>query len=450
MEKSTRREFCKNSTKLAIGAGLVSMMPISSSCSSANDKIVFGAIGLRNMGFSNVKSFLKNPNVECAAVCDIDDEILNRRANEVEQINQERINNGEKLTTTKPTLYKDYRKLLEDPNIDAVIIGTPDHWHCLQMVHASEAGKHVYVEKPMANTIEEVMIMERAAKRYGNVVTVNQWQRSGKHWQDAVDFVRSGALGKISRVKAWSYTSKTSLPVVDNSPVPDGVDYDMWLGPAPKRPFNQNRFHYNFRYFWDYAGGLMADWGVHMLDFAIYGMDVKIPKTITALGGHFAYEDARQTPDTMNVLYDFGDFSLAWEHSVCLGNGSYGLGHGVLYQGNNGALLVTRGGWRVIPEKEMVEGERKNKLEEVPWTKGSSSLDEHVQNFFDVIRNGGEPNCTVEMGKDVAILTHMGNIAHRTGEKLIWDESNSRFSNSEKANDLLKPTYSEPWSMPNV
>lgn len=450
MEKSTRREFCKNSTKLAIGAGLVSMMPISSSCSSANDKIVFGAIGVRNMGFSNVKSFLQNPNVECAALCDIDDEILNRRANEVEQINQERINNGEKLTTTKPTLYKDYRKMLEDPNIDAVIIGTPDHWHCLQMVHASEAGKHVYVEKPMANTIEEVMVMEKAAKRYGNVVTVNQWQRSGKHWQDAVDFVRSGALGKISRVKAWSYTSKTSLPVVENSPVPDGVDYDMWLGPAPKRPFNQNRFHYNFRYYWDYAGGLMADWGVHMLDFAIYGMDVKRPNTITALGGHFSYEDARETPDTMNVLYDFGDFSLAWEHSVCLGNGSYGLGHGVLYQGNNGALLVTRGGWQVIPEKEMVEGERKNKLEEVPWTKGSSSLDEHVQNFFDVIRNGGEPNCTVEMGKDVAILTHMGNIAHRTGEKLIWDESNNRFSNSEKANELLKPTYSEPWTIPNV
>ena len=450
MEKSTRREFVKNSTKLAVGAGLVSMMPLATRCKSANEKIVFGAIGLRNMGFSNVRSFLKNENVECAAICDIDDEILNNRAADIEKINQEKINNGEKLTVTKPKHYKDFRKMLEDPDIDAVIIGTPDHWHCLQMVMASEAGKHVYVEKPMANSIEEVMIMEKAAKKYKNVVQVGQWQRSGQHWHDAANFVKSGALGKISRVKAWSYTSKQSLPIVEDSPVPEGVDYEMWLGPAPHRPFNQNRFHYNFRYYWDYAGGLMADWGVHMLDFALFGMDVKVPKSITALGGHFSYEDARQTPDTMNVLYEFDDFTISWEHSVCLGNGSYGLGHGVLYQGNNGAVLVTRGGWQVIPEKEMVEGERKNKIEEVPWTKGSSSLDEHVVNFFDVIRNGGVTNCNAEVGKDVAILAHMGNIAHRTGEKILWDSANNRFTNSEEANRLLVPTYSDSWELPKI
>ncbi len=449
MKKNSRREFCKNSTKLAIGAGMVSMMPIASSC-SANDKIVFGAIGVRNMGFSNVRSFLKNPNVECGAICDIDDEILNRRAAEVEEINKEKARNGEKLTFQKPVLYNDYRELLNNQDIDAVIIGTPDHWHCLQMVHASEAGKHVYVEKPMANSIEEVLIMEKAAQRYKTVVTVGQWQRSGQHWHDAVNYVKSGELGKISRVKAWSYTSKTSLPVVADSEVPPGVDYDMWLGPAPKRPFNQNRFHYNFRYFWDYAGGLMADWGVHMLDFALFGMDAQRPKTITALGGHYSYEDARQTPDTMNVLYEFDDFSMSWEHSVCLGNGSYGMGHGVLFQGNNGALLVSRGGWQVIPEKEMQDGNRVDKIEERTWIKGSSSLDEHVVNFLEVIRKGGETNCTVEMGKNVAMVTHMGNIAHRTGEKLIWDDTSNRFVNSEKANALVIPEYSESWNLPQV
>jgi len=449
MEKSSRREFCKNSTKLAIGAGLVSMLPLTSSCSS-NDKIVFGAIGIRNQGFANVRSFLKNPNVECGAICDIDDEILTRRSADIEKINDARIANGEKITTKKPKHYKDYRKLLEDPDIDAVIIGTPDHWHCLQMVHACEAGKHSFVEKPMANSIEEALIMEKAAKKYNTVITVGQWQRSGQHWHDAVNFVKSGELGKISRVKAWSYTSKTALPVVEDSAVPEGVDYDMWLGPAPKRPFNQNRFHYNFRYFWDYAGGLMADWGVHMLDFALFGMDAGRPKTITALGGHFAYKDARQTPDTMNVLYEYDDFAINWEHSVCLGNGSYGLGHGVVFQGNKGAVLVTRGGWQVIPEKERVEGKIVNKIEEKPWTKGSSSLDEHVVNFFDVIRNGGETNCTVEMGKNVAMVTHMGNIAHRTGEKLNWDETTNRFTNSENANALLKPEYSDPWKLPNL
>ena len=450
MEKSSRREFCKNSTKLAIGAGLVSMMPLTSSCNTANQKIVIGAIGLRNMGFSNLRSFLQNPGVECGALCDIDDEILNRRAAEVEKINEERITNGEKLTIKKPTLYKDYRKLLENKDIDAVIIGTPDHWHCLMMVDASEAGKHVYVEKPMANSIEETLIMEKAAKKYKNVVTVGQWQRSGKHWHDAVNYVKSGEIGKVSRVKAWAYTSKTALPVVSDSDVPPGVDYDMWLGPAPKRPFNQNRFHYNFRYYWDYAGGLMADWGVHMLDFALFGMDAKRPNTITALGGHFAHEDARQTPDTLNVLYEFDDFSLSWEHSVCLGNGSYGMGHGVVFQGNKGAVLVSRGGWQVIPEKEMKDGQRVNKTEEKPWVKGEGSLDEHIAKFLDVIRNGGEVNCTVEMGKEVAMVSHMGNIAHRTGEKLIWDEASNRFTNSEKANALLAPEYSDPWKLPQI
>jgi predicted dehydrogenase len=450
MEKSSRREFCKNSTKLAIGAGLVSMMPLTTSCNTENQKIVIGAIGLRNMGFSNLRSFLQNPGVECGALCDIDDEILNRRAAEVEKINEERITNGEKLTIKKPTLYKDYRKLLENKDIDAVIIGTPDHWHCLMMVDASQAGKHVYVEKPMANSIEETLIMEKAAKKYKNVVTVGQWQRSGKHWHDAVNYVKSGVIGKVSRVKAWSYTSKTALPIVPDSDVPPGVDYDMWLGPAPKRPFNQNRFHYNFRYYWDYAGGLMADWGVHMLDFALFGMDAKRPKTITALGGHFAHEDARQTPDTLNVLYEFDDFSLSWEHSVCLGNGSYGMGHGVVFQGNNGAVLVSRGGWQVIPEKEMKDGQRVNKTEEKPWVKGEGSLDEHIAKFLDVIRNGGEVNCTVEMGKEVAMVSHMGNIAHRTGEKLLWDEASNRFKNSEKANALLAPEYSDPWKLPLI
>ncbi len=449
MEKTSRRDFCLNTSKAAVGVGLISMLPFSSSCSTGN-KIVFGAIGLRNMGASNFQSFLKNPDVECGAICDIDDEILRERGAEIEKIHDEKIAKGEKITNRKPLVYKDYRKLLENKDIDAVIIATPDHWHCLMMVHASEAGKHVYLEKPMANTIAEVLIMEKAAKRYKNVVTVGQWQRSGKHWLDAAQFVQSGALGKVSRVKAWAYTSKTPLPEVPDSAVPAGVDYDMWLGPAPKGPFNQNRFHYNFRYYWDYAGGLMADWGVHMLDFALCGMNAKNPKSIMAMGGHFAFQDARQTPDTLNVIYEYDDFSINWEHSVCLGNGNNGMGHGVIFQGNNGTLLVSRGGWQVIPEKEMKDDQRVDKMPETPWIKGEQSLDEHVANFLQTIRKGGQPNCTVEMGKQVAMVSHMGNIAHRTGEKLLWDDAAVRFSNSEKGNGLLTPQYSEPWSLPNL
>jgi len=393
MEPS-RRKFCKNSLKIIAGTSLASILPGQVGCSGKNDKLVIGAIGIRNQGFANIRQFLSQPNVECAALCDVDTTILNGRAAQIE-----------KQTGIKPRLYKDFRKLLEDKDIDAVIISTPDHWHCIMMVMALEAGKHVFVEKPLANTIAECQIMEKAARKYKKIVTVGQWQRSGKHWQDAMAFVHTGELGKISRVKAWAYTGKPKLPVVENGPVPDGVDYGLWLGPAPKRPFNKNRFHYNFRYYWDYAGGLMTDWGVHMLDFALYGMKAKTPNTVTAMGGKFSYpEGARETPDTLQVLYEYKDYVISWEHSVCLGKGPENRSHGVAFQGNNGTLIVTRNGWQVYPEKLNKD---EFKMEEVPPQPGTGGFTEHVQNFIECIKSRREPNCTVNIGKDVCMVSHM-------------------------------------------
>ncbi len=208
---------------------------------SANEQIRVGVVGCNGMGFSNLRSILKISEVSCAALCDVDRNVLEKRAGEVEE-----------MTGSRPALYGDYRQLLDDKNIDAVIVGTPDHWHCLITVDACSAGKDVYVEKPLANSIEECHVMVAAARRYGRVVQVGQWQRSGAHWADALEFVNSGKLGRIRLVKAWAYQDwMKPIPVVPDEPAPEGVDYDMWLGPAPKRPFNKNRFHFNFRWFWD-------------------------------------------------------------------------------------------------------------------------------------------------------------------------------------------------------
>jgi len=432
----SRRKFIKDSAKIIAGTSLVSTIPGQVSCSSPSDKIVLGAIGVRNQGFANLNGILGQPNVEIAGMCDIDEKILKGRAGQIEEQYEMR-----------PTLYKDFRNLLENKDIDAVIISTPDHWHCLMMVMALEAGKHVYVEKPLANSIEEARIMERAANKHEKlIVTVGQWQRSGKHWQDAMNFIHSGDLGAIGRVKAWAYTAKPKLPVMPDEPVPDGVDYDMWLGPAPARSFNKNHFHYNFRYFWDYAGGLMTDWGVHMLDYALDGMKATVPNTIQASGGRFSYPDgARETPDTLNILYEFDNFTISWEHSVNLGVGPEKRGHGVLFQGTNGTLLVTRNGWEVFAERSSAE---EYKMESIPAQPGTGGFSEHFVDFTRAIRNHSVPNCPVSVAKNGALFAHMGNIAYRTGERLTWDGKSGTFRQNESANNMVYPAYRDPWRLP--
>lgn len=250
---TTRRDFLRQTA--LIGAGL-SISPFFIKAGNAgvgaNDKIGVGLIGCNGMGFEDLKAFLRNPEVECIALSDIDESVLNNRAAETKKITGKKVKH----------LYKDWRKLIDNKDIDLVIVGTPDHWHCLQMVSACQAGKDVYCEKPLGNSIEECNIMVRAAQKYNRVVQVGQWQRSDPHWQDAMAFVHGGQLGKIRTVRVFSYQGWCpSIPVKPDEAVPAGVDYDMWLGPAPRRPFNRNRFHFTFRWFWDYAGGLMTDWG---------------------------------------------------------------------------------------------------------------------------------------------------------------------------------------------
>lgn len=443
-----RREFLRKGTAgLAVtGASFLFPMELLAAIRrkvGPNDTINIGLIGCKGMGFSDLVSMLKMGDTNVIALCDVDENVLQARTIELE-----------KAGIKKPKWYKDYRRLLENKDIDVVVIGTPDHWHCLQLTDALQAGKDVYCEKPIANSIQEANIMLDYVQSSDRMVQIGQWQRSQPHFVDAINFVHSGQLGEIRLAKAWAYQGwMKPVPIVADSGVPKGVDYDMWLGPAPKRDFNANRFHFNFRWFWDYAGGLMTDWGVHLIDYALYGMKAGTPKSVMALGGKFAYpDDASETPDTLQTVYEYDDFSILWEHATGIDGGNYGRNHGIAFIGNNGTLVLDRQGWEIIPEKEFQGWDKEGtpKMEAVTFDKGTQSgLDLHTANFIDSVknRNASALNAPIKVGYDAALVSHMGNVAFKTGDRIYWDEATGLFK-SEAANKLIKANYHNDWKLP--
>lgn len=399
-----------------------------------SDRLNIGVIGVNGMGWSDLTAMLKVQGTKVVALCDVDQNVLDKRKSELASA-------GSAVQT-----YGDYRKLLENKDVDIVIIGTPDHWHCLQMVEACAAGKDVYVEKPAGNSIEECRAMVAAQKRYHRAVQVGQWQRSVPHFKQALEFLLSGKLGKIRTVKTWAYQGwMKNLQPLPDAPVPAGVDYTRWLGPATTRPFNPNRFHFNFRWFWDYAGGLMTDWGVHLVDYALLGMNAGFPKSIAALGGKFAtLNGPEETPDTLTTLFEFDDFTMVWEHAQGISNGQYGRDHGIAFIGNNGTLVLNRGGWEVIADE--------NRMESIPLQPVTGpGLESHMNNFVDAVksREFEKLACSIEAGAHVATVCQMGNIAYRTGSRLEWNAGTGKF-NQEKANRMMLAQYHNGYKVPSA
>lgn len=433
----TRRDFLKKMGALAmagaVSPSLVNAKSPKASVMGANDRINIGLIGCNSMGWTDLLNAVNVPGVECVALCDIDKNIINRRAAELTK------NKG-----TKPELYGDYRKLLERKDIDAVIIGTPDHWHCLQLVDACVAGKDVYVQKPIANSIAECDMMAKAAKHYNRVVSVGQQQRSAKLWIEMKKFVDSGQLGHISRVNVWAnFRYAAILNPAKDSEVPAHIDFDMWLGPAPERTYNASRHHGSWRMFWDYGGGLLTDWGVHLLDMALWGMKVDhMPNRVMATGGNWAYPDNfAETFDTMSVIYEFDDFVMTWNNTT-IESGPYGKNYGVEFVGTNGTLVANREGWEVYP----LQG----KCEAAKCSPDYQDLTLHHTDFYNCMRTRKmQTACTIDNGAMCAKYAHLGNISARVGSALVYDNEKQRFDNKE-ANKLIKPTYRKDWEFPKL
>src|SRR5262245_44150923 len=440
-----RRSFLKNTAAGAAGGVLAASVPQSVAASQdrvtgANARVRVALIGCGGQGTGDLRNALRL-GAQAVALCDVDDDQTAKAAQRVQT----------EFGQTPDLKTRDFRRVLDRRDVDAAIIGTPDHWHALPTVMACQAGKDVYVEKPLALTIGEGRVMLNAARRYDRVVQMGTQQRSSNHFRDAVDYVKSGALGKIRVVKAWAYQDWMGniAPVPDSEP-PASVDYDTWLGPAPKRPFNRNRFHFNFRWYYDYSGGLVTDWGAHMIDVANWGMGVKAPRAAMSVGGKFGFpDDAEETPDTQQALWEFDGFSMIWEHATAIGQGPYMRDHGVAFHGNNGVLILDRGGWEVLPETEMKKRKKSYRMAGEPH-RGAGGEDmhlNHVKNFLDCVESRQRPRSDVEIGHNSMIALHLANIAFRLGHRISWDAEDERVIRDTEAQKLESKEYRVSWKL---
>lgn len=444
MNAMHRRTFLGSSAAAGLAAPLAHA--VASHRVAANDKVVCALVGCGGMGRGDLGAFMRIPDFEVAAVCDIDPRHVGNAMNDIKK---------SKRSTDNVKAESDFRKIIERKDIDAVIVGTPDHWHPYVLIAACAAGKDVYCEKPLSHNIVEGRAMVTAAQRNKRIVQIGTQQRSGKHFQDAVKYVQSGKLGHVYMCRTW-ITNGTGPEgngnPTDQDKAPDGVDYDMWLGPAPKRPFNANRFHYNFRWFWDYGSGLCNDWGVHLNDLILWGMNVKAPLSVSAVGGRHEIKDNSDTPDTLDVFFEYPQFTHVY--TVRRGRTLYGFhrkGHGMEYQGVNGTLTLDRGGWFVTPEGDRVAAEKH----------GSSDQHfAHVQNFLHCIRNRSEKTASdIEDMHRATTTCHLANISYKVKRRIYWDAENERcyrgydpaakkFMNEDaEANAYLLREPRKPWSL---
>jgi predicted dehydrogenase len=445
----TRRDFVE-SLGSATGAGLLLGAPRVGSVTAASEKIRLGLIGAGSRGGQLLDSFLPQPDVEVVAVADVDDR---HAAETAERIKKDKGNT--------PTTARDYREMLDRSDLDGVIIATPDHWHALPAVSAVLAGKDVYVEKPVAHNVEEGQAMIRAARKTKRIMAVGTQQRSSSHFRKAVEIVQSGRLGKIFWIQTWNFEniSPVGMGKYPDGEAPSCVDYDRWLGPAPKRPFNPNRFHLLFRWFFDYAGGMMSDWGVHLNDIVLWALNSKGPKSVYTTGGIYTTDDERDTPDTMQVVYEFPECTLTY--SMRKGNGLKLNGHayGILFCGTDGSLLLDREGFEVTPDKvelpygiKLVHGPRTSRKIELKGesAKGVEGQDAHVRNFLDCIKSRALPTCDIEIAHRSTNTCHLGNISYKVARKIEWDAESETIKNDPEANRFLRREPRKGYELPQV
>lgn len=431
-----RREFLGSSARNAAGmaAGMVGLGGAAASASVQNgtsgDRVRVGVIGVRAHGRSLAVTLAGFPDVEIAAVCDVDESLLPQASEAVAEIQ-----------TRTPKAERDFRRLLDDPKIDAVVIAAPDHWHAKMAVLACDAGKDVYVEAPASHNVIEGFLTTAAARRHGRVVQTGLQQRSGPHFQSAVEFVRTGKLGRVHLARAWTAHLRKPIGFKRSIDAPTSVDYDMWLGPAPARSFSPNRFHHNWRWFWDYGGGELAAWGVHLLDVARWGLGVELPNRISATGGKFHFNDEQETPDTLTVNFEFPSRSgkpggaIIWEHRMWTRRGIEGRNAAVAFYGDNGTLIVDRGGWKVYDRKETLTAD------------GGDHTPDHLRNFIDCVKTRERPAADIEIGHISSTLCHLGNIAHRLGREVVFDPGAMSFGNDAEAVALLGREYRKVWAL---
>ncbi len=445
-QPSNRRDLLRSAAAAAATAANIFTRKVK----GANGKINAGFIGMGKMGRANLRFAMQQDNLVPVAVCDVFQRNLDWAVRDSQ--NQ-----------AKP--YRDFREVLANKDIDVVCIATPDHWHPYMTVEACKAGKDVYVEKPICCVVDEGVKMVQAARKYERVVQAGTMQRSAKHFQAAIEIVRNGDLGDITFVRTWNYGNgdpKGWGNPPDSDPPPE-LDWDMWLGPAPKRPFNVNRFGVdpkdryfsNFRWFWDYAGGMMTDWGVHWLDIVQMAFKEEIPTEITALGGKLYVKDNTETPDTLQVTYMYpSGFIATYERRSGNAQSMFDKSGGILFCGNKGTMFLDRGGYKIVPEmrvrKPAETGNARPEMEPAMAEATVKSTDSgnanHWANFLECVRTRQKPISDIETCQRSTTTCLLGNVACRSGMKLDWDARKWTTTQSEPRQFLTRE-YRKPWKL---
>jgi predicted dehydrogenase len=451
-----RRTFMKNSIGATAGlAASMDLWGINPAWAGANDRINVAVIGIRGMGQSHIRAYSTLDNVRVIALCDVDENLV------PERVKNHFVDKG----IPKPAIYTDIRKLLENKDIDAVSIVTPNHWHALAAIWAMQAGKHVSVEKPCCHNFFEGQKLVEAANKYKVVVQDGAEQRSNPCAQSMTKFLKEGGLGEVYLAKGLCYKWRDTIGKMPDEAVPEGVHYDLWMGPAPKRPFSKNRFHYNWHWNWDYGNGDMGNQGVHEMDIARWGLGVTLPTKVTATGGHFMFNDDQNTPNVLMAMFEFANPDgksdkkkiLQFEVRHWITNNEGGLAGGFnnapnkggymissanvvgnLFYGSKGFMVKSVEEWRTFLGKEREQG------------KTGSGLGNHYQNFIDAIRvnNPELLTTTIEEGFYSCALVHLANISYRLGRSLDFDPKTQKIINDPEANKMLTREYREPFVVP--
>ncbi len=423
MEGFTRRSFVKGS----LAAGLGAALPFARA-RGANGDIRVGVAGIRGRGGGLANEFNGTDGVRLVALCDVDGGVLEERARRFKDRRQ------------NVDTYGDYRRMLEDKSIDVVAIATPDHWHVPLAAWSVVAGKDVYVEKPLSHTIAEGRLLIKLARKHGRMVQHGTQSRSLDGLAKAIEYLQSGELGKVRMAKAINSQLRGPIGRVPDSDPPPNVNYDLWLGPAPKRPFNRNRFHYNWHWFWDYGTGDTGNDGIHQIDIARWGLGAGMPKAVSCSGGQLFYDDDHQTPDTQVATFEYDDVYLMYEMRLWTPYPHEGHDNGNVFYGDKGTMSIGRRGWQVT-FKDGKEGPG-----------GSRGRGSHVGNFIKAVRSrkAGDLNAGVEVGHASAVLCHTANIAMRVGRRLRFDAENERFIDDADANKYLTKNYRKGYELPAI
>jgi predicted dehydrogenase len=437
VEKETRRSFVKKigaASALATG-GFLNWNP---RAIGANERVVLALIGGHNQGRGDALRAIQQ-GAEIKTFCDLDQAVLDKVSPDLE-----------KAQNKAPGTTKEFQRVLDDKDIDGVIIATPDHWHTNITLAACQAGKDVYIEKPLSQTIREGQLIRDAARKYKRVVQVGIQSRSAEHFQSAIEYVKSGKLGKICEINTWKCQVRQSIGNSPDSDPPATVDYDVWLGPAPERPFNINRFHYSWRFFWDYGNSELGNMGIHVIDVALWGIQALrglencLPTHVSGNSGIFWLHDAKEIPDTQVVTYRYDDFIMVWElRSFARNDPSEGMPEGVAFRGSDASLVAGYKGWKVY--------NKDGSMGPVVQTSTDELLNGlHEKNFLDCIRSRQLPNADVEIGRLSTTMCHLGNICTHLRRDITFDPKTETFGDDTAANAYLVKEHRAPYTLPRV